>query len=84
MILDAGGMDSPIPVELLKHVDILSPNESELARLTGMETESFEQISLAVAKCHQLVSLFFNHYYLYHKLIKLIVTIVIRVLKKFL
>ncbi|KAL7591890.1 hypothetical protein Lser_V15G35037 [Lactuca serriola] len=54
VILDAGGMDSPIPVELLKHVDILSPNESELARLTGMETESFEQISLAVAKCHQL------------------------------
>ncbi|XP_071698391.1 ribokinase [Rutidosis leptorrhynchoides] len=53
VILDAGGMDAPIPFELLKHVDILSPNESELARLTGMETESFEQISLAVAKCHK-------------------------------
>ncbi|KAI3695297.1 hypothetical protein L1987_78292 [Smallanthus sonchifolius] len=54
VILDAGGMDAPVPVELLKHVDILSPNESELARLTGMQTESFEQISLAVAKCHKL------------------------------
>ncbi|KAI7746383.1 hypothetical protein M8C21_011909 [Ambrosia artemisiifolia] len=54
VILDAGGMDAPIPVELLKHVDILSPNESELARLTGMPTESFEQISLAVAECHKL------------------------------
>lgn len=56
MILDAGGVDAPIPMELLKHVDILSPNESELARLTGMKTESFEEISLAVAKCHKLVS----------------------------
>ncbi|KAK9070569.1 hypothetical protein SSX86_010971 [Deinandra increscens subsp. villosa] len=54
VILDAGGMDAPVPAQLLKHVDILSPNESELARLTGMQTESFEQISLAVAKCHQL------------------------------
>lgn len=57
MILDAGGMDAPVPVELLKHVDIFSPNESELARLTGMQTESFDQISLAVDKCHKLVSL---------------------------
>nr|XP_043620804.1 ribokinase [Erigeron canadensis] len=54
VILDAGGMDAPIPVELLKHVDILSPNETELARLTGMQTETFEEISLAVAKCHEL------------------------------
>ncbi|MFS7946951.1 putative ribokinase [Helianthus anomalus] len=54
VILDAGGMDAPVPVELLRHVDILSPNESELARLTGMPTETFEQISLAVAECHKL------------------------------
>ncbi|MFS7946933.1 putative ribokinase [Helianthus anomalus] len=54
VILDAGGMDAPIPVELLRHVDILSQNESELARLTGMPTETFEQISLAVAECHKL------------------------------
>lgn len=50
-------MDAPIPTELLKYVDILSPNETELARLTGMQTDSFEQISQAVVKCHELVSL---------------------------
>ncbi|GLT57843.1 hypothetical protein SLA2020_307870 [Shorea laevis] len=54
VILDAGGMDAPIPQELLDFVDILSPNETELGRLTGMPTESFEQISQAVAKCHKL------------------------------
>lgn len=57
VILDAGGVDAPIPTELLKYVDILSPNETELARLTGMQTDSFEQISQAVVKCHELVSL---------------------------
>ncbi|KAF5191282.1 Ribokinase [Thalictrum thalictroides] len=54
VILDAGGMEGPIPVELLNFVDILSPNETELARLTGMETESFEQISQAVLKCNEM------------------------------
>ncbi|KAK9269258.1 hypothetical protein L1049_001028 [Liquidambar formosana] len=54
VILDAGGMDAPIPSELLKFVDILSPNETELARLTRMPTESFEQISQAAAKCHEM------------------------------
>lgn len=55
VILDAGGVDSPIPAELLKYVDILSPNETELSRLTNMPTESFEQISQAVHKCHKMV-----------------------------
>ncbi|KAF8410998.1 hypothetical protein HHK36_003537 [Tetracentron sinense] len=54
VILDAGGMEAPIPVELLSFVNIFSPNETELARLTGMPTESFEQISQAVAKCHEM------------------------------
>ncbi|ESQ35086.1 hypothetical protein EUTSA_v10007918mg [Eutrema salsugineum] len=54
VILDVGGMDTPIPNELLDSVDILSPNETELSRLTGMPTETFEQISEAVAKCHKL------------------------------
>ncbi|XP_042493142.1 ribokinase [Macadamia integrifolia] len=51
VILDVGGKEGPIPVELLNFVDILSPNESELERLTGMPTDNFEQISQAVAKC---------------------------------
>jgi ribokinase len=54
VILDAGGVDAAIPAELLKFVDILSPNESELARLTNMPTETFEQITQAVTKCHKL------------------------------
>ncbi|KAG8386491.1 hypothetical protein BUALT_Bualt03G0154100 [Buddleja alternifolia] len=54
VILDAGGVDSPIPQELLNFIDVLSPNETELARLTNMPTESFEQISQAVGKCHKM------------------------------
>ncbi|XVF18316.1 hypothetical protein REPUB_Repub11eG0011000 [Reevesia pubescens] len=54
VIMDAGGMDAPMPQELLNFVDIFSPNESELGRLTGMPTESFEQISQAAAKCHKM------------------------------
>lgn len=50
-------MDAPIPLELLKVVDIFSPNESELARITGMPTENFEQIGQAVTKCHEMVSM---------------------------
>ncbi|KAG6600489.1 rbsK [Cucurbita argyrosperma subsp. argyrosperma] len=54
VILDAGGVDAPIPQELLDHVDIFSPNESELSRLTGCPTESFEQIGQAVEKCYKM------------------------------
>lgn len=45
-----------MPQELLNFIDILSPNESELGRLTGMPTDSYEQISEAVVKCHKMVS----------------------------
>ncbi|KAL5151432.1 Ribokinase [Glycine soja] len=54
VVLDAGGMDGPLPPQLLNFVDILSPNETELARLTGMPTESFEEIAQAALKCHEL------------------------------
>ncbi|XP_057766359.1 ribokinase [Salvia miltiorrhiza] len=54
VILDAGGVDAPIPPELLKFISILSPNETELARLTNMSTESFEQISQAAGQCHEM------------------------------
>ncbi|XP_078446228.1 pfkB-like carbohydrate kinase family protein isoform X2 [Wolffia australiana] len=54
VILDAGGMEGPIPAELLNLVDIFSPNETELARLTELPTETFEQISQAVGKCHEM------------------------------
>lgn len=54
VILDAGGVDTPIPKELLSSIDFLSPNENELGRLTGMPTESFDQITQAVWKCHKM------------------------------
>ncbi|CAH9143219.1 unnamed protein product [Cuscuta epithymum] len=54
IILDAGGVDAPIHSELLHAVDIFSPNETELARLTEMPTKNFEQIKQAVQKCHEL------------------------------
>lgn len=53
VILDVGGIEAPIPEELMKSVDILSPNETELARLTAMPTDSFDDIVQAVVKCHQ-------------------------------
>ncbi|XP_010926761.1 ribokinase [Elaeis guineensis] len=54
VILDAGGVEDPVPKELFNFVDIFSPNETELARLTGMPTETFEQISQAANKCHKM------------------------------
>lgn len=56
VILDAGGMDTPVPQELLDFVDIFSPNECELGGLTGMPTDNFEEITQAAVKCHKLVS----------------------------
>ena len=60
VVLDAGGMDGPLPPQLINFVDILSPNETELARLTGMPTESFEEIQQAALKCHEMVSFISN------------------------
>lgn len=57
VILDVGGVEAPIPKELIGYVDILSPNETELARLTGMPTDSFQQITRAAIRCHEMVSL---------------------------
>ncbi|KAJ6822320.1 ribokinase isoform X1 [Iris pallida] len=54
VILYVGGVETPIPKELLCLVHILSPNEMELACLTGMPTETFEYISKAVRKCHEM------------------------------
>lgn len=56
VLFDSGGMDAPMPPELLSYIDIISPNETELGRLTEMPTEKFEDITLAAAKCHKLVS----------------------------
>lgn len=58
MIMDAGGADGPISEELLSVVTILSPNESELARLTSMPTNSLEEILQAASKVQEMVCIF--------------------------
>ena len=44
VILDAGGMEKELAHELLTNVSILSPNETELERLTGMPTKTDKEI----------------------------------------
>jgi ribokinase len=55
VIMDVGGAEGPIPEELLECVTVLSPNESELGRLTGMPTDSVEGILQAAAKVQEMV-----------------------------
>ena len=43
VILDAGGEDGPLPPSLLANLTVLSPNETELARLTGLPTATEEE-----------------------------------------
>lgn len=47
VLLDAGGVDAPVPASLLAAVDYLCPNESELARLTGMPVDADEDATVA-------------------------------------
>jgi len=54
VIMDAGGAEGPIPDELLKGVTVLSPNETELARLTAMPTNSLKEILQAAAKVQEM------------------------------
>jgi ribokinase len=49
IVLDAGGDDSPVCGELLGLVTYLSPNETELARLSGRPTDGGEDQVLAAA-----------------------------------
>lgn len=55
VVLDAGGADTPVSQELLKCVTVLRVNESELARLTGMETSNLDQVTTAAMSLNQLV-----------------------------
>lgn len=44
VVQDVGGEDRPIDDDLLKMIDYLCPNESELARLTGLPTGTQEEV----------------------------------------
>jgi len=50
VLLDAGGVDAPLSPELLQHVTLVSPNETELARLTGLPTASLTEVDAAARK----------------------------------
>lgn len=50
VILDAGGADRPIKPELMECLAILAPNETELARLSGMECGTDDEIIAAARK----------------------------------
>ncbi len=57
VILDAGGADRPLAHDLLPNISILSPNETELQRLTGLPTKTEKQcIAAAEALVHQGVN----------------------------
>lgn len=52
VVMDAGGAMGPLPRELLQHLAVLSPNETELARLTGLPTAADDEV-LAAARALQ-------------------------------
>eukprot|EP00250_Pteridium_aquilinum_P022609 c25459_g1_i1 orf=96-1271(+) len=54
VILDVGGADTPIPESLLQCVTVLSPNETELARLTGGSVNSLEDAIGAARQCQKM------------------------------
>lgn len=62
VIMDAGGAEGPIPEELLKCITVLSPNETELARLTAMPTNSLEEIVKAATRVQEMVNSLAIHY----------------------
>lgn len=49
VILDAGGVDAPLDGRLLRNLTVLSPNETELARLTSLPTATDEEMRKAAA-----------------------------------
>ena len=52
VVLDAGGADAPLPDDLLPLITVLSPNETELARLSGQATSTEAEV-LAAARALQ-------------------------------
>uniref|UniRef100_A0A7S0X1M1 Ribokinase n=1 Tax=Chlamydomonas leiostraca TaxID=1034604 RepID=A0A7S0X1M1_9CHLO len=54
VFLDAGGVEGPISHDLLACVTLLSPNETELARLTGLPTDDEAQIRSAAEALQKL------------------------------
>lgn len=47
VILDAGGVDEPLDAEILRLCTCVSPNETELSRLTRMSTDTDDEVIAA-------------------------------------
>ncbi|GAQ79613.1 ribokinase [Klebsormidium nitens] len=45
VVLDCGGADGPVSEALLQKVSVISPNETELARLTGRPTDTPDEVN---------------------------------------
>ncbi len=57
VILDAGGAESPLSTDILANIAILSPNETELSRLTGMPTKTEREcVAAAQSLIHEGVN----------------------------
>ena len=52
VVMDVGGRDEPMDSAIYPHLYVLSPNETELNRITGLPTDSDDQV------CFLLFSLF--------------------------
>lgn len=53
VLLDAGGVDAPLSDALLQLLTTISPNETELQRLTGQQADSEAQALLAAVGLQQ-------------------------------
>lgn len=53
VLLDAGGVDAPLSDALLQLLTTISPNETELQRLTGQQADSEAQALLAAGGLQQ-------------------------------
>lgn len=49
VIMDAGGVDAPMNLSILSYLSVFSPNETELSRLTGIDTSTEEGVSEAAS-----------------------------------
>mmetsp|Transcript_43494 Transcript_43494/g.85144 ORF Transcript_43494/g.85144 Transcript_43494/m.85144 type:complete len:319 (+) Transcript_43494:31-987(+) len=52
--MDVGGEDSPLAPAIFPHIFLLSPNETELARVSGLPTDTNDQIIVACKKLQKL------------------------------
>jgi len=43
VILDVGGMQSPVLSDIYQYLDYVSPNETEVERMLNIKTESLEE-----------------------------------------